>query len=267
MNILTRIVGVSALSIVASWTAASAADMPVKAKAAPAPAFSWQGFYIGAYAGAAWSDQATTSDPCLSTVTAACIAAGTGTYNGVPPSTYDIKPGFTGGGEIGYNWQPNPYTVLGLENKFGYMHLKGSYVQNPAPIGNGDTSAFTTLGNWYDVYTARVGIVNDRAMFFLEAGGATARLSTGVVDVTAPVTVNTTTSKTVTGWAGGAGLEYAFNSHWSMKAEYLVMGIASTVNGCSQVGGFPVGVIDCTTSHHSGVQMIDLGLNYRFSLQ
>jgi outer membrane immunogenic protein len=264
MKILLCIVGVSALSILASWTAASAADMPVKAKAPPAPPYSWQGFYIGAYAGAAWSDQATTSDPCLTTAAAACAAAGTGTYNGVRPSVYHIKPSFTGGGEIGYNWQPNPYTVLGLENKFGYMRLKGSYVMNPPGIGNGDTTAFTTLGNWYDAYTARVGIVDGRVMFFFEAGGATAKVSTGVVDATPPTTIDTTTSKTVTGWAGGGGLEYGINSHWSMKAEYLVLGIASTVNGCAQVGGFPAGTIDCTYSHHSAVQMIDLGLNYRF---
>jgi opacity protein-like surface antigen len=192
MKILLCIVGVSALSILASWTAASAADMPVKAKAPPAPPYSWQGFYIGAYAGAAWSDQATTSDPCLTTAAAACAAAGTGTYNGVRPSVYHIKPSFTGGGEIGYNWQPNPYTVLGLENKFGYMRLKGSYVMNPPGIGNGDTTAFTTLGNWYDAYTARVGIVDGRVMFFFEAGGATAKVSTGVVDATPPTTIDTT---------------------------------------------------------------------------
>ena len=56
---------VTVLLIAAPLGVASAADMPVKApKAPPPPAFDWNGFYVGAYAGAAWMDQANTSDPC-----------------------------------------------------------------------------------------------------------------------------------------------------------------------------------------------------------
>src|SRR5580704_9602705 len=129
-------------------TAASAADMPVKAHAAPPPAFDWNGFYIGVYAGAAWADQANTTDPCLVAAAAACLAAGTGTYNGVTPTAYDMKTSFLGGGTVGFNWQPTPYTLLGLENNYGYMNIKGSIVQNPPPIGNGDTTASAKLGDW-----------------------------------------------------------------------------------------------------------------------
>src|ERR1700683_1879167 len=63
---------------------ASAADMPVKApKAAPPPPFDWNGFYIGAYAGAGWMDQANTTDQCLSTALAACLRAGSGNHHRV----------------------------------------------------------------------------------------------------------------------------------------------------------------------------------------
>src|SRR5580698_7734631 len=140
---------ISALLIALPLGAANAADMPVKAPAPPPPpAFNWNGFYIGAYAGAGWMDQAYTTDPCLSTLLAACLAAGTGTYNGTPPSTFDMKASFVGGGTVGVNWQPTPYTLLGLENNYGYLNLKGSIVQDP--LFNSDTSAFTKLGNWYD---------------------------------------------------------------------------------------------------------------------
>jgi outer membrane immunogenic protein len=193
-----------------------------------------------------------------------CTPAGAGTYNAVVPSTYDMTPSFNGGGTIGYNWQINPFTVLGVENKFGYLHVKGSIVANPPPVGNGDTVYNTTIGNWYDAYTARVGVVDGHVMFFLEAGGATARYSTGVVDTVAPTTINTTTSKTVTGFAAGGGLEYAIDPHWSVKAEYMYLGISRTVATCAQVGGFPPGTIDCSNTHFAGVQTLDLGLNYRF---
>ena len=54
---------VTALLIAAPLGIVSAVDMPVKTKALPPPAFDWNGFYIGAYACAAWMDQANTTDP------------------------------------------------------------------------------------------------------------------------------------------------------------------------------------------------------------
>jgi opacity protein-like surface antigen len=61
-------IAVTALLIAAPLGVASAADMAVKApKAPPPPPFDWNGFYIGAYAGAAFMDQANTTDPCLAT--------------------------------------------------------------------------------------------------------------------------------------------------------------------------------------------------------
>lgn len=123
-------IAVTALLIAAPLGVASAADMAVKApRAVPPPAFDWNGFYIGAYAGAAWMDQANTTDPCLSTALAACLAAGSGTYNGVQATAYDMKPSFVGGVTVGANWQPTPYTLIGIENNYGYLNLKGSITQ------------------------------------------------------------------------------------------------------------------------------------------
>jgi outer membrane immunogenic protein len=256
---------VTALLIAVPLGVANAADMPVKAPAPPPPpAFDWNGFYIGAYVGAAWMDQATTTDPCLTTLAAACVAAGVGTYNGVPPTGYDMNSSFVGGGTIGVNWQPTPYTLLGLENNYGYLNLKGSLVQNPPPIGDGDTTAFAKLGNWYDALTVRVGAVDGHAMFYLKGGAAAVRSSSGVVDNGLPVTINTTTNKTLTGFAAGGGIEYGIDMHWSVKAEYLLLGVGRSVQGCAQVGGFPPGTIDCVTTQTPAIQTITLGLNYRF---
>jgi outer membrane immunogenic protein len=258
---LLRKLAIAALVVAAPAGFAAAADMPVKVRPAPTPVFSWTGFYVGGYAGTSWMDQVNTTDPCL--VGVACLA--TGTYNGVPPSIYDMKEGFVGGLEFGYNWQVNPYLLLGLENKFGYLHLKGSYIQNPPPIGNSDTTASTTVGNWYDALTARIGMVSGQMMLFVEGGGAWTRVKAGVVDTTAPVTINTVTTKNAAGFAAGAGVEYALNKNWSLKAEYLFLGLSGTINQCAQVGGFPAGTIDCTRSHYAGVQTIDFGVNFHWN--
>jgi outer membrane immunogenic protein len=260
---------ISALLIAAPLSAASAADMPVKAPPPPpAPVFSWTGFYIGGYAGGAWTGPATTSDPCDPTFGAGCLG-GLGNYNGLAPASYNFDTSFTGGGEIGYNWQPTAFTLLGFENKYGYMRLDSSIVANPPPIGIGDTSYHTRIGDWYDAYTARVGAVTGHFLFFLEGGGAIARVSTGVVD-TNPIgaTINTSTSKTISGWAGGGGIEYAIDSNWSIKGEYLAMGLHSTVNHCGEgfAGGIvPIGVF-CSSTKVGGVELVDVGLNYRFGV-
>jgi outer membrane immunogenic protein len=265
-------IAVAALLIAAPLGVASvagAADMPVKApKAAPPPAFDWNGFYIGAYAGAAWMDQANTTDPCFSTLLAACNAAGVGTYNFLPPAAYDMNSSFVGGGTVGYNWQPTPFTLLGLENDIGYIHLKGSILMNPPQVGIDDTVATTKIGDWYDAFTARIGAVDGHAMFYVKGGGVVTKYTTGVVDTNpAGFTINTTTNKTLTGWTAGGGVEYGIDMHWSLKAEYNVLGIARNVTNCGTafVGGVvPLAPPMCSVTHTPDVQMITVGLNYRF---
>jgi outer membrane immunogenic protein len=176
---------------------------------------------------------------------------------------------FTGGGRIGYNWQPTPYLVLGLENEFGYMKLKGTANMNPIGAAAGDTNAFAKIGNWYDALTARAGMTMGQLMFFLRGGAAWTRENSGVIDAN-PIgsTLTATTSKTFLGWAAGGGIEYAFNRNWSMRADYLFLGIPpSYAVGCGTAfagGVTPLTGSFCTGTHVPGVQSITLGLNYRF---
>ena len=81
-------------------------------------------------------------------------------------------------------------------------------------------------------------------MFYLKGGGAAVRYSAGVVDTVLPVVLNTTVNKTLTGYAAGGGVEYGIDMHWSVKAEYLLLGTQRHIQSCNQVGGFPAGTID-----------------------
>jgi outer membrane immunogenic protein len=243
-----------ALLMTAPLGVASAADMPVKAPKAVTPVFDWNGFYIGGYAGVAEMDQVTTSDPCnVNFGVGGCLVGATGNYNGVNPLTYDMNPSFTAGGRVGYNWQPSPFLLLGLENEAGYLHLTGRGNMNPIGAVAGDTNAFTKIGN---------------LMFFVRGGAAWTRENTGVVDAN-PIgsTLNTTTSKTLLGYAAGGGFEYGFDPHWSLRADYLFLGISQQVAGCGTAftGGItPIPGTFCAGTHVPGVQLITLGLNYRF---
>jgi outer membrane immunogenic protein len=266
---LSRLAAVAFL-VTAPFGVANAADMPVKAPKPVTPVFDWNGFYIGGYAGAASMDQGTTSDPCnIAFGVGGCIVGVTGNYNGVAPVTYDMNSSFVGGGRIGYNWQVTPFLVLGAENEYGYMKLTGTANMNPIGAALGDTNAFTKIGNWYDAVTARAGMTMGQLMFFVRGGAAWTRENTGVIDaVPTGSTLNTTTSKTLLGWAAGGGIEYAFNRNWSMRADYLFLGIPPSYTvgcGVARTGGVtPIPGTFCSGTHMPGAQLITLGLNYRF---
>src|SRR5262245_17340843 len=97
------LLGTMALIGLLSVGAAQAADMPVKAAPAAAPPpFNWTGFYIGVHAGGTWG---TVESEIPFTV---------GSISGAfPVSSHNVN-GFVAGGQVGYNWQVNPWLVFGI---------------------------------------------------------------------------------------------------------------------------------------------------------
>jgi outer membrane immunogenic protein len=102
-------------------TPALAADMAVKAPPpAPAPVYSWTGWYAGVNAGASMGNVKTNLNG--SPVSAFNIFRGVS--GAVPfqvtsgfafPNDRTYPDGFIGGGQIGYNWEVSPLFVLGFE--------------------------------------------------------------------------------------------------------------------------------------------------------
>ena len=122
--------------------AAWAADLPVKAPPVRAPAaYSWNGCYGGVNAGGGWvsiDQSVTTAAPFL------------------PIRTFDSSgrdTSFTGGGQLGCNWQFDPSWVVGLEGDINYLH--GSRGQSFRIPGE-DTVQQTRL-RWLATVRARFG--------------------------------------------------------------------------------------------------------------
>jgi outer membrane immunogenic protein len=243
---------------------AVAADLPVKApiKAVPAmvAAYNWTGFYIGGFVGGAWASRnAVTTDPCNVLLVAACAAAGVGTYNIVAPTAYSLGSSFLGGGTIGFNYQSGA-AVFGLEGEVGYLRLRGSILQNP--LGLGDTFATTTIGNWYAAYTGRLGWAFDRSLLYVKGGGVSVQVNSGVIDAGAiGATLDTRSTTTRFGWALGGGFEHAFGGNWSVKAEYLYLGIQGdhVTTGVTNTGTTEQVITTLPSVHTAKV-----GLNYFF---
>ena len=210
---------------------ACAADLGV-ADPASLP-FSWAGFYVGAHAGYAWGQgDAHYVNPILAAI---------------PLNT---KPaGFYGGVQAGYNFQTGR-VVLGGEAdiSFGDVNDKipdilGDLNDPPGPY------TITAKSDYSGTVRARLGYSFDRFLPYLTGGYAWSHTEVSSTD--GPVSDDAILS----GWVLGAGAEYAFDEHWSAKAEYLHADFGDHT-------WFPGTAFASKSS--SQTDTIRLGFNYRF---
>lgn len=226
---------------------ALAADLPSRTMApvfaAPAPIFTWTGFYVGANAGYGFG-QGKASDIAL---------------NGTPfPSrngSFDTD-GAIGGGQIGYNYQIGSI-VLGLEADLQASGVKGSYVDDPlaAPASashiNGKLEYFGTV-------RARAGYAVGNALFYATGGfayGSTKASITNFINQASPVISSRANAM---GYALGGGVEYALTRNWTVKAEYLYLDLGK--KGIS----FAQSPVVATAKDSSTTNVVRLGVNYKF---
>ncbi|WP_457107918.1 outer membrane protein [Methylobacterium sp. P5_C11] len=201
-NIVTSAAVLAALS-----TAAAAADLPRRAlPPAPIalPVFTWTGAYFGINAGYIGS----TKDDVN---TAGVIR----TRSGLPLADYSApahlqRDGFTGGGQVGYNYQftPGAGFVVGVEADLGYTGLRGRENYKSIVLG---TNSFRQSSDYLGTVRGRVGYAVDRTLFYATGGfayaGETYRTSlfqTGNVP-----NYYGSRSRIETGYAVGGGVEYA----------------------------------------------------------
>lgn len=229
---------VAALGLVVAG-AASAADLPSRKGpvAAPIylpPVFTWTGFYVGANAGYAWGQIDSTT---ISAVTGLGGVTGLGAFSD--------PDGFTGGGQIGYNYQIGQW-VLGAEADFQGADLKSS----AADFANNITASSEI--NWFGTVRARVGYSFDRFLPYVTGGFAYGsvknKINTGAIAFS--------DDNTQYGWTVGAGLEYAFTNNLTAKLEYLYVDLDK------ESFNVPGGTF--TSNIETKFSVVRAGLNYKF---
>ncbi|MFY9837094.1 MAG: outer membrane beta-barrel protein [Xanthobacteraceae bacterium] len=234
---------------------ANAADLgrPLPAPTpVPVPAympFSWTGFYIGGNAGVAWSPKGEFTDSFGNF------------FDGASQSTV-----FTGGGQVGGNYQINYWLVVGVEADFNWLsdhNNKSNGVFIPAVGGNVQVAADST---WITILAARVGVVAaERALFYVKGGGGW--LSDNqftVTNTTSGASFSGTNNNFNGGWLVGAGIEYAFALNWTAKVEYDFLAISNTsFTVPAGTLGFPSS--DTFTTNNRDLQMLTVGFNYLFN--
>ena len=209
--------GIVALFVISVSVTARAADMPVKAPPAEPP-YNWSGLYFGANFGGAWTS-------------GSLNIPGNNLYGGITE--------FIGGVQLGYNVQAGRL-LLGIEGDVDWASFGHPALPTP------------TLGsvsqNWIGTVAGRVGLVEDRWLLYAKLGGGWVH-SNATLNFSG---VNWQGSNTSSGWLFGAGVEYGFKSHWTIKLEYDQIVLANWTSATVP----PIQL-------NRNVQMVKFGVNYK----
>lgn len=257
--------------------AASAADMAVKAPPPPlAPVYNWTGFYVGGNAG--WVGSAS------NTITNTGADAGVGGLGsalnvlGSIPSTVSANAsGFIGGGQVGYNWQTANW-VFGLEGD-----IQGTTAKRDVIVAFPGSALSVPLSttyhrelDWLATFRGRVGITATPSFLLYATGGlAVGETKIGNSFICAACVPAASTQagtvaqsdNTAVGWTVGAGAEWMFAPHWSVKAEYLYADLgrhSSTINYIYGPGGALTTASSLTSSIRDTWNIARVGVNYKF---
>ena len=187
------------LGVLALDSPAIAADvrLPVKAPHIQS-VFDWTGFYIGAYAGfGRGASSSVLTDPA--------ITASSGSFGGV-----------IGGVQAGYNVQLSSGIVLGAEADITFPNYLAS--NSIAALLATPRSEVVEQLDYAGSLRGRIGYASGHWLAYATGGLAWA----GERFVNTPVIGSEEKELNVRlGWAAGAGVEYAFAPHWSLRLEYL----------------------------------------------
>jgi len=219
------------------------------AKAAPVSlpsAVNWTGVYLGLNGGftfgaSDWTDSVTgTSSDNFSTL------------------------GFVFGGTVGANFQAGSW-VFGAEADGDWANSSGFGTFTTTSTSSLCAGGCLTKNSWLATVRGRAGYAFDRFLAYGTVGAAFGNIQANFSN-------NPVTTSTKTGWAIGAGVEYALGFNWSAKAEYLFvdLGSGSCTTDCAlqNPGGLGPNPLGPPTIPGVIVQfnesIIRAGLNYKF---
>ncbi|MHC2108410.1 MULTISPECIES: porin family protein [unclassified Methylobacterium] len=292
-TLLTSLAAFTALT-----AAATAADLPRRAPPpvfTPVPVFTWTGFYFGINAGygfdASSSDSnrgfvQTAGSPAVQT------AGGLVPYRALAPLGSSLiynrnnREGFSGGGQIGYNYQftPGSGIVIGFEADAQYLDFGGRprYATNAAAINPSFVPVNGTLNtlDFFGTVRGRLGYAFDKTLVYATGGFAYA---TGTDDGARVGLQNFAGRRDdfKTGYTVGGGAEFALptdsflnffrSSAVTFKVEGLYVSLDRNRTGLPLVGAavtgagvLPVYSVATSSRNTNDFAVVRAGLNYKF---
>ncbi|WP_267361351.1 MULTISPECIES: porin family protein [unclassified Methylobacterium] len=255
--------------LTALTAAASAADLPRRAPPpafTPVPVFTWTGAYFGINAGYITSTKETVN-------TAGVFANNTGVTTGNRPGALPLpQSGFTGGGQVGYNYQftPGSGVVVGVEADAAYTEMNRTRSYTGAL---GGISTYNQSLDYLGTVRGRIGYAFDRTLVYATGGLAYGGTTYRSLFETAAGNPNFYGSRSQTdiGWTAGGGIEYALptdsflnffrSSAVTLKAEALYYDLGNHTVPLTAVGS---GSGAYTARYQNEGVLGRVGLNYKF---
>jgi outer membrane immunogenic protein len=261
------LLGALALVTAAAAVPASAADLPLKSMAPPAPMYNWNGWYIGGNAGASWPGNSVTGYSG-GPGTAALFAA-----NEFPTSLAPGANSYLGGGQIGYNWQISRASLIGLEADIQGWSYKGNSSTTPTTTLTPFTTSVEQHSNWFGTVRGRTGLLVSPNILFYATGGfaygqtesSQSTIAQGFTLATCPAALPcaaASATSTRYGWAAGAGWEIMATQNWTIRAEYLFLDLGVQSLAARTAAFAPP--VTFTSSNEFRANMLRVGFNYMF---
>lgn len=224
----------------------------------------WQGFYVGGSAGLGFGGNSRSTD-----------LDGFNYFKATPPNE---RPGeitdvgsddaFIGGGQVGYNHSFDRW-IVGIEADYSAFDFRAAKTPASSEADWGSDTRVSVEMDSLATVRARLGVTIDQWLIYGTGGVAfsdgkyrnldfcnTGPCGSGLMDARGNLG---------TGWVFGGGLEYAFTSNWTARAEYLFVsfdgedysGTAFNAEGGSETYRF--------SASPAEVNVIRFSLNYKFS--
>jgi outer membrane immunogenic protein len=258
---------VTSLAVVRTASSADLSLPPIYRAAPPAYGpfygarlYDWTSCYVGLNAGGVWGHMENTWTPnnIVPVVVSSFEANGS--------STIDAS-GFTGGGQVGCTWQVGQ-VVGGVEADFQYTGLNASrdVVDSTVLAPLGPISFHEDFSSkWLATARGRFGwLATPFVLLYATGGAAFAEIDTvdSAINLSNPAEfISVSGSDTRVGWTAGAGVEWKFAQHWSVRAEYLFVNLGSfTTTSVDSLGA----AATVNHDHHLTENLVRAGINFHF---
>jgi outer membrane immunogenic protein len=254
------VLAAAAVGLTASM--ASAADLPRKAPPAapppPPPVLTWTGCYIGGNVGGVFTRVEANFD------------FGTISHD---------NSGFTGGGQIGCDYQWAGGWVIGFRNMFNGTSGSKDVTINGFGDRAFDNATISFKNQWFDALTGRLGYAwSPTWLMYFQGGAVWSKVEAeitgfgggfcGFNNITCDFG---SASKTRTGWTIGGGVEWRFAPQWSafLEGNYYDFGdhnrnISTHNFFINTPGGFIGCDNGCGFNTQATAATVLVGVNYRW---
>jgi opacity protein-like surface antigen len=230
---------------------ASAADLAMKAPGPVALPFNWTGCYIGIHVGGG-SARKDITDPVQ-------LVQDSFNFPGFTPGVTTVSPSPRGaiiGGQGGCDYQlPSSSIVVGIQGD-----VAGATLRNHRVVGldTGETATVDAKTEFLTSVTGRIGFAADNVLLYAKAGAAMAGDKYEVSGTYTGTPFDFRGLEDRWGWTAGAGVDWAFASHWSANLEYDYYGFGTRTSTFADQAN----VFQGPVSVRQSIQVVKVGLNF-----